>query len=341
MSALRRGSEGEQNMTTHQARWQAADSSRREMATRALNVSNSGSILLQTYINRTVQQLTVREHGAQAVLDRKPGTGDAARINRRTAGTTGGEWVADTGSATEEVGSYAQTSFTYRTLLTRGKVTRKLQATGKSYGDVLGEELIGKTEDFANALENGLFVGNSAANANQINGLLTLINAVSGQVVANTSATGGDDLLLAKLDAAIDAVKGAGNRADLVIFGSFAGCRALNAAIQAQQQFNDMVEVAAGFRVRSYDGIPIVVSTEMPDDLVWSGTSITAFTGGATTALVVANKRFTYIEELTPTTVQPLAKTDSQYDEFDMYADLALVFSNTKGGAILGGILPN
>ena len=42
--------------------------------------------------------------------------------------------------------------------------------------------------------------------------------------------------------------------------------------------------------------------------------------------------------ELTPLTVMPLAKASSQYDEFDMYWDGALVLANTVGAAILGGI---
>lgn len=316
--------------------WSAVDSNRKEMVERALNVSNSGSVLLQTFINRTVQQLTLREMGAQAVLQRRPGTGDAARINRRTAGTTGGAWVADTDSLTEEVGSYAQVAITYRTLATRGQITRKLQATGRSYTDVLAEELTGKAEDFADALENGVILGDSGADANQIDGLMTLINNVSGQVVANS--TSADAVALSALDQAIDVVKGAGNRTDLVILTSFAGGRLLNAALQAQQQFTNVVEIAAGFRVMSYNGIPIVTSTQIPDDMTWSGTSFTAFSGGDSTAFIIVNTRFIWIEELTPMTVMPLAKTDSQFDRFDLFEDMCVVQANTLGGSILGGL---
>ena len=238
------------------------DAERRDLIQRALNVSGAGSVLLQTFINRVVQSLTLRELGLQAVLDRKPGSGNAAYINRRTAGSTGGAWVADTDSSTEETGTYAQTSFTYRTLLTKGKVTRKLQATGRSYGDTLAEELAGKAGDFAELLEAGLITGDTNASSNQINGLLTLINNVSGQVIANSTA--GDDLVLAKLDETIDQVKGSDNPADLILLCSKIGSRKLNAALQSQQQFTNVVEIAAGFRVRTYDGIPIVKSTEMP-----------------------------------------------------------------------------
>lgn len=320
--------------------WMGAfDPARREAFERAINVSGAGSVLIQTFINRTVQMLTLREFGLQSVLDRRPGQGDKAYINRRTAGTAGGAWVADTDALTEETGTYAQESFTYKTLATRGKVTRKMQAIGRSYGDTLAQELTGKAEDFANALESAAVIGDSAATTNQIDGLLTLVNNVSSQVVSLTTAASGTSLTLSSLDDAIDRVKGSAVRSDLVIVGSFAGLRSLNAALQAQQQFNDTVEIAAGFRVRTYDGIPMVVSTAMPNTLQYLGDgSIKQFTGGTSTALAVVNKRHVYWEELTPTTVMPLAKTDSQFDQFDMFWDGALVYANTLGGALVTGI---
>ena len=323
---------------TSNAKWLGSvDPARRQAFERALNVAGAGSVLLQTFINRTVQQLHLRELGASAVLPRKPGQGDAAYVNRRTPGAAAA-WVADTDAIAEATGTYAQASFDYKTLGTRGKVTRKLQATGRSYGDVLAGEIAGKSGDFSETFENGLILGDLAADPKQFDGLLTMIGATASQVVAQTSAAAGDALTLEKLDETIDVVKGSAARSDLVILASFSGRRLLNAALQAQQQFNDMVEIAAGFRVRTYDGIPIVTTTELPDDMTWDGTAITALSGAATTAIIVVNTRYYWIEELTPMTVMPIAKSDSQFDEFDIFWDGALVGSNTLGGAILGGI---
>lgn len=322
-----------------------SDPRRREAFERAINVSGAGSVLLQTFINRVVQNLTLREFGMQAALDRRPGSGDKAYINRRTAGSAMAAddvWVADTATASESTGTYAQTSFAYRTLLTRGKVTRKIQATGASYGDVLATAISMKAEDFANALEIGLIYGDQSASSNQVNGLLTLVSNVAAQCILNTTAaTGGDSLSLAQLDTAIDAVKGSSNRSDLVIVGSYKGIRELNAKLQSQQRFNDMTEIAAGFRVRTYDGIPLVVSTGMPDTLGYNNSTgqVLTYSGADTsTALAIVNKRYCWIEELTPTTVMPLAKDSSQYDQFDMFWDGALVTANTKGVALLTGI---
>ena len=323
--------------------WIGAGDSTKQRFERAVNVGNAGTALLQTFINRTVQQLTLREFGLQAVLPRRAGSGDAEYINRRTAGANGAEWIADTAGVTEETGTYAQASFPYKSLVTRGKVTRKLQATGRSYADILALEMAAKAEDFANALEIGMVSSNSlggGANANAPSGFLTLIQQVGSfsmeQVVANAGATTANTALsLSKLDQAIDLVKGSAQRGDLVIVGSFAGIRGVNAALQAQQRFNDVVEIAAGFRVRTYDGIPLVVSTAMPNTLEFGTSGVVKANAGSGTALMVLNTRYNYIAELTPTTVMPLGKTDSQFDQFDMFWDGSNVLANTLGASLI------
>jgi hypothetical protein len=330
------------------ANWIGGDQSTRQRFERALNVSNSGTSLLQTFINRTVQMLTLREFGLQAVLARRAGQGDAEYINRRDA-SGGGDWVADTASVSDQTGTYNQISFPYRTLVTRGKITRKLQATGRTYADILALEMGAKAEDFANSLESGLLVGDTAgsitgvgANANICNGFLTLIQQVNSfgadQLVSNTGTTSNAALSLSKLDEAIDKVKGSSQRGDLAIVGSFAGIRQVNSALQAQQRFNDVTEIAGGFRVRTYDGIPLVVSTAMPNNFQFAANGIISGAAGNGGALLIVNTRYSYISELTPTTVMPLAKTDSQFDEFDMFWDGSPVLSNTFGASMLTSI---
>ena len=324
-------------MTTTPQWLGASDSARREAFERALNVAGAGSVLLQTFINRTVQQLHLRELGASAVIPRMPGSGNAAYINRRTPGTNA-EWLDDTTEPTSVEGAYAQVSFPYKTLVTRGTVTRKLQATGRSYGDILAGEISGRTGDFSETFEDGLIYGDIAVDANQFDGLITLTQATASQIVLQTTLATGDALTLEKLDETIDVVKGSAARNDLVILASYKGRRLLNSALQAQQQFNDMTEIGAGFRVRTYDGIPIVTTTSMPDVLTFDGAKITAYTGSTTTALLVVNTRYVWIEELTSLTVMPLAKRSSQFDEFDLFWDGALVVANTRGSALLVGI---
>lgn len=317
--------------------WNNAGAQREEMQ-RALTVSTAGSILVQSVINRVVQALTLRYHGVWSTLTHKPGSGPAAYINRRAPGTTNGQWLADTTEPDEDTGTPTQATFTYRTALSRAKVTRRMQAIGRSYADAMAQEMGGRVEDLTEYIEEGLVQGNNAASANQISGLLTLINAVSGQVVANTTANAGDGLRLAKLDETIDKVRG--NPSDKVIFASLKGRRLLNNALQAQQRFNEAVDIDAGFKVMSYGDIPIITTTKIPDTLTWVGASaaITVFSGSTTTALIVVNKNELWIEDLTAMSVLPLAKASSQYDQFDIFWDGVLVQANTLGAAILGGL---
>ncbi len=316
------------------------DPSRREAFQRSLTVSGAGTVLLQTSISKVVQQITNRQLGIQSTLPRRPGSGDKFYSNRRTAANTGGEWAADTTEPTESEGGYTQLGFTYQTLIGRIKITRKLVARGRTYGDVLATELVGKAEDFANSLEDASAIGDSSVNAQSIDGLITQIGAISGQTIANTTVSGGDAIYLTKLDQTIQTVKGHTNKAALRIYVNYTGHRKLNAALQALQRFVNMTEIEGGFVVDSYQGIPIIESTSIPDTLVWngSGARITDYTGGTTTCLIVVNTTYVFYAELTPQTVMPLAKKSSQYDEVDMFLDIALVLDNTKGGAILGGI---
>lgn len=348
--------------------WTGIDSSTKDRFSRATEiVYNDGTVgaggkLLQNYIDRVVQFLSMKEMGLLAVLDRRSGSGPAAFVNRRGPGGAGGTWVKDdgTGSPTSLVGAFTQAEFKYMSLVTRGTVSRKSMAIGQSYIDILAMEMAGKAEDFADQLEDGLLLGSfGVAQTVEPMGLLTLIenvnragatattdgDAIKNNCVGQTSAMGAAmPISLNNLDKTIDAVKGSANRSDLVIVGSFAGIRQVNAALQANQRFVDETEIAAGFRVRTYDGIPLIVSSSVPDTLEFKVATtgkmghVSSLTGQQGTQLYVLNKRHVFISELTPTTVLPLAQTTSMSDAFDMYWDGAPVLANTFGAAILSNI---
>jgi hypothetical protein len=80
------------------------------------------------------------------------------------------------------------------------------------------------------------------------------MNAGGGVLDASAAA-----LTLAKIDEAIDLAQG---DVDLIVTSRQVR-RKINSLLQAQQRFNDTTEVAAGFRVPTYDGLPIVT------DLGW------------------------------------------------------------------------
>ena len=168
------------------------DPARGDSIKRSLTASSAGAVLMQTSISKVVQLLTNRRLGVQSTLPRRSWTGDGFYSNRRAAAATGGAWVLDTDEPTTAEGTYTQVKFGFKTILGRITITRRLIQQGRTYGDIMATELFGKTDDLVNDLEAASVTGDATANAKEIDGLLTLIGAVSGQTIANTTATAGD-----------------------------------------------------------------------------------------------------------------------------------------------------
>jgi len=302
---------------------------------RALTEAEVGSVLLQPEIDKVIRELVDYRNPLRQNLPRKPGTGQAWILNRRTAGTTPGAFVSDTQELIEDTSNYVQVSFPYKTIATRGKVTRKLQATGMTYQNILAMELEAKAKDFANFEEFAILWGNKLVNTNAFDGLHQLMDP--SQVVATTNAVtpdgAGAPLTLSILDKAIDKIVGRPN----LIICSTRTRRQINALLQAQQQFVNMTEIAGGFRVMTYAGIPILDSNNVFDDWFFDGTNIVGRTG-TTSTLFILDTSEVFMGVLTEVKTEPLAKKSSQYDEFDIYCDETLVVGNPYSMCEIVGI---
>ena len=303
-----------------------------ERILKALNVSDQGTILRQPEIDKVIQHIREYKNPLFQNIPRRKGSGDAWYVNRRTPGSTAATFVADTGSFTEDTGNYAQVAFGYKTLGTKGKVSRRLQAQGRTYQDVLASEIEGKTLDLKNFEDWAYIWGSTATSANEFDGLNVLIAGT--QVVATTTSTSGDDLTLALMDELVDKCA---SEPDLLV-SSKTGRRKLNALIQANQQYVNVVEIKGGAKVISYNNIPLLVSSNVTDEMTYSGSDVSSSTGGATSAIFALDTTYLWVGELSPLTIEPLAKSSSQYDEFEEYCDEAIVLANTKMCAKLAGI---
>jgi len=302
---------------------------------RALNESNSGAVLVQPVVDTVIANLVEYNNPLRANLQRRPGSGQAWLLNRRSApGTTPAAWVADTDTSVEDNGSYARTSFTYRTLLATGRVTRKLQATGRTYTDVLAEEMEFRVEDVGDTEDKALLVGNNTADGNQPDGLCVLITA--GQCVATTTASGGQAVTLDNVDETIDKCR---FNPDMLIM-SKRSKRNMESLLRANQMTVNQIEVNGGFLLLSYNGVPVYVSSNMLDTKTFNGSRTTLETGSDTSEIYAVDSERTWVGELTPLTMAPLARTTSQYDEFDIYEDIVLVVRDAAANAKLIGIAP-
>lgn len=299
-----------------------------------LGYADVGTVMLQPIVNKVVPDLVDYEHPIRMNLDHFTGAGSHALVNQRTAGSTPWVGVLGTDTIPEDKSSYARTSFQYETLATAGKVERFMQRVGRNYVDLLLTEMKGKLEDWYQGYEYWLTKGVAAHTslACQIDGLQTLIP--SGQQIATTTTAGGEAFTLMDVDELLDTA----NSAKMLIMTRKTR-RNFNALLQQQQQFVDKTEVNGGFKLMSYNGVPIYVSTEMTDTQIFSGTAVTAQTGGTESTMFAIDTNDVYIEELTPPTSMALAKSDSQYDAFHIFCDFVLVVRNYMKTAKLVGIL--
>lgn len=211
-------------------------------------------------------------------------------------------WSIDGGplpAATQS--TYGQTSASMKYLYTRGEVTGPMIAAAGSHFDALGTEIEAHQQAMVEKLSTDIVT--ASGSANDIKGILYQITDDSSLYTAAGGAgqvlnAGGAYLTTAYIDKAIDlAALSSGTGVNGLPAGAMvtttAVRRYINSLLQAKQVFNDKVEIAAGFRVLSYDGLPIFVDNHWADS-----TKILFFNPSQATLLV--HKDFTY-EELAKT----------------------------------------
>jgi len=294
-----------------------------EQLKKALDMASAGGALQQPLVDRVLQELIEVNNPLRVNLPRKPGSGSAWVLNQRTSRGAGAGFVNDTEEPTETQGSVAQKSFPYQTILDRRKVTRKLQAVGKSLLDVEAEEVENGLQNVRDSEENALVNGDSAVNPKQFNGLRKLIPA--GQVVV--AGANGAPLSLDLMDQAIDLNRG---NPTMLIMSKKAN-RKLNALLQAQQRFVDTMEVKGGFRVQVYNGIPIFRS-------IWISDAQAQGTANNCTDVFVLDASAVWVGELTQLKMVRLAQKSSQGSEFDILEDVTLVLANDIKASRLAGV---
>jgi len=294
-----------------------------EQLKKALDMASAGGALQQPVIDKVLQELIEVNNPLRVNLPRKPGSGSAWILNQRTSRGSGAGFVNDTEEPGENQGTYLQKSFPYKTILDRRKVTRKLQAVGKTLLDIEAEEVENGLQNVRDSEENALINGDAAANPKQFDGLRKLV-PVGQTTIAGAN---GAPLTLELMDAVLDLNRGNPN---MIVMSKKAN-RKLNALLQAQQRFVDTMEVKGGFRVQTYNGIPIYRS-------IWISDSQAQGTASNCTDIFVLDTSSVWIGELTPLRMERLASKSSQGTEFDIYEDISLVLANDLKVSRLAGV---
>jgi hypothetical protein len=298
-----------------------------ELRKAMLSESDITGKLVQNKINKVIQSLVQVNNPLRQNLPRKPGSGEGSYINQRSANPTTNA-VNDTETITPGESTYGtRLSLTFKTLLAAGAVTRKAQAVGRSYTDLKMAETMAAMESVRDKEENLIINGDSSSDAKEYDGLRVFLPTGDAQVVS--AGTNGAPLTLDMMDEAIDKVYG---MPDMII-ASKRSRRQLNALLQAQQQFVNVTEVKGGFKLMSYNGIPIYWSQHISD-------AQTQGTASNASDIFILDTTKVWMEVLTELSMVPIAKTTSQYDEFHILEDLVLVVANKKYCSRIEGIIP-
>lgn len=258
---------------------------------KALDLASTGAYLIPEVVDNAIRDYATKEPVLANIVNRVPWATNTYFIRRRDALPTA-SWSTDGGSLpAASQSTYAKVSKTVAYLYTRGEVTGPMQRAAGSLYNALALEVEAHSRALIEKLSTD--IATATGGSDDITGILHQIDTDDsmnwGSTGTGVVSGGAATLSLAKIDEAIDAARG---EVDLMIT-SRAVRRKINALLQAQQQFVDRTEVAAGFRVLSYDGLPIVT------DLHWETNTDILFIRRADAKLLV-HQDFTF-EELAKT----------------------------------------
>ena len=261
---------------------------------KALDIAGAGAYLIPEVVDGSIRDYISKEPVLYNVFPKVPWATNTYFIRKRTANPTAA-WSTDGGSLPSATQStFDKKSMAIKYLYTRGEVTGPLQRAAGSLFNALAMEVEAHSRAMVEQLSTDIATGNGGG-GDEIEGVLyqadtdTVLNAGGGLMASGVALT------LNLIDQAIDNSRG---DVDLIICSRKVR-RKVATLLQAQQRFTT-TEVSAGFRVLSYDDLPIVT------DLHWETGTDMVFVRRAD-AKVLVHQDFTF---------EDLAKTKDSSDFF-------------------------
>ena len=227
---------------------------------KALDLSSTAAAyLIPEVIDGAIRDFASKEPTLYNAVRHVPWATNTYFIRKRIS-LPGASWSTDGGplpAATQSEFGRASKSMKY--LYSRGEVTGPMQQAAGSLFDALASEVEAHSRAMIEKLSTDLATANGGSN--DITGILYQITddtSMGDQSVLNKTGA----LTLAMIDEAIDAVFGDPD----TMVTSKPVRRKINSLLQAQQQFVNTTEIRAGFRVLSYDDLPIVTDAHWSDN---------------------------------------------------------------------------
>lgn len=278
---------------------------------KALDTSSAstGDVLIPERVSEGIRKHYEDQSPVYNIVRRIPWATNAYAY-RETTDLPTAEFRSDGGtlpSVTSAQHAKPTVAMTY--LYTTGEVTGPMIAASASLLDAYEYEIELHADALIQHVEETVLTGDSASNANEFDGLL---KQITREVDLATVEYGGDgsaaaEFSINQLDAGIDAAPVAPSH----ILVDRQGSRAIDSLLQINQRFVGETEIAGGFRVKTYNGFPIVkVNAES-----------TALDG----TILLPNMRKVFMPTLMDVTFEPLAKVrDSEHFMLKWYLTLAV-----------------
>jgi HK97 family phage major capsid protein len=228
---------------------------------KALDIaSGAGSYLIPEVVDSAIRDYISLEPTLYNIFPKVPWATNTYFIRKRTANPTA-SWSTDGGplpAASQSAFDRVAKSVKY--LYSRGEVTGPMQRAAGTLFNALAMEVEAHGKEMVRRLSED--IATATGGANDIEGLLYQTDTSDDFSAGGGLMASGDYLSLALIDEAIDNSRG---EVDLIVTSRKVR-RRIAALLQAQQQFVNTSEINAGFRVLSYDGIPIVTSLQWETD---------------------------------------------------------------------------
>lgn len=228
---------------------------------KALDIaSGAGSYLIPEVVDSSIRDFISEEPTLYNLFPKVPWATNTYFIRRRTANPTA-SWSTDGGPLpAASQSAFDKVSKSVKYLYTRGEVTGPMQRAAGTLFNALAMEVEAHGKAMVREISESL--ATATGDGNDIEGLLYQTDVTDEFTAGGGLMASGDYLSLALIDEAIDNSRG---DVDLIVTSRKVR-RRIAALLQAQQQFVNTSEINAGFRVLSYDGIPIVTSLEWETD---------------------------------------------------------------------------
>jgi HK97 family phage major capsid protein len=270
--------------------------------------SSAAAYLIPEVVDGAIRDFASKSPTMYNAITRRPWGSQTYFIKMKLTQPTA-VWSIDGGplpAATHSTFGQVSKSMSY--LYTRGEVTGPMIAAAGNVFDVLAQDIEDHQQAMVEQLSTDIVTADGTGN--NIEGVLHQIVTDSSLYTADGGPgqivdAGGAYLSLLWIDKAIDAAAessgtGVVGPGATVAVTTRPVLRMINTLLQAQQRFMNQTEIAAGFRVQTYDGLPFIVDNHWQDN-----TKILFF--DRSRAVLLVHQDWTYEE---------LAKTRDSVDYF-------------------------